>query len=184
MKPMDRSFRCLAAFLIVAGCCAPALRAAGETELKDETGKTIVRYVVEAPANVAPAGTTDPARQVGVIFCFQEHGNPPGTDIFPVRESLQRLGLSDDYVLLAAHSQDPAGKTGARGSRRDPEAAGLGGENLSHQSPPHLYVWQRRGRLRLPANSPSCIPISSPPPSLTVGAGGPCPPSWISPSMR
>ena len=112
MKPMDRSFRCLAAILIVAGCCVPALRAAGENELKDETGKTILRYVVEAPANVAPAGATDPARQVGVIFCFQEHGNPTGNDIFPVRESLQRLGLGDRYVLLAAHSQDPAGKMG------------------------------------------------------------------------
>src|ERR1700684_3047134 len=113
MKPMDRSFRCLAAILIVAGCCVPALRAAGENELKDETGKTILRYVVEAPANVAPAGTTDPARQVGVIFCFQEHTSPPGADIFPVRESLKRLGLSDDYVLLAIRAQSPRGGLGA-----------------------------------------------------------------------
>ncbi len=58
-------------------------------ELKDETGRTIVRYIVEAPADVAPPGTTNPARQVGVIFCFQEHTSPPGADIFPVRESLQ-----------------------------------------------------------------------------------------------
>jgi len=78
--------------------------------LKDEAGKTIVEYIVEAPANVAPAGTTDPARQVGVIFCSQEHGNPTGADLYPVRESLKRLGLSDNFILLAAHSQDPAGK--------------------------------------------------------------------------
>src|SRR6185436_5065317 len=98
---MERSFRYLAAILIVAGCCLPALRAAGEVELKDETGKTILHYIVEAPPNVAPAGTSDPARQVGVIFCFQEHTSPPGADIFPVRQSLQRLGLSNHYVLLA-----------------------------------------------------------------------------------
>jgi hypothetical protein len=114
MKALDRSFRCLAATLIVAGCYVPALRAAaGETELKDETGKPIVSYIVEAPANTAPAGTTDPARQVGVIFCFQEHTSPPGADIFPVRESLKRLGLSDDYVLLAIRAQSPRGGLGA-----------------------------------------------------------------------
>jgi TPR repeat protein len=109
---MDRSFRCLAAALIVAGCSVPALFAADETELKDEAGKTIVHYIVEAPANTAPAGTTDPARQVGVIFCFQEHISPPGADIFPVRESLKRLGLSDDYVLLAIRAQSARGGLG------------------------------------------------------------------------
>jgi len=114
MKALDRSFRCLAATLIVAGGCVPALcAAAGETDLKDETGKPIVSYIVEAPANTAPAGTTDPARQVGVIFCFQEHTSPPGADIFPVRESLKRLGLSDDYVLLAIRAQSPRGGLGA-----------------------------------------------------------------------
>ena len=113
MKAIDRSFHCLAATLIVAGCCVPPLSADGETELKDETGKTIVSYIAEAPANVAPVGTTDPARQVGVIFCFQEHTSPPGADIFPVRESLKRLGLSDDYVLLAIRAQSPRGGLGS-----------------------------------------------------------------------
>src|SRR5947209_11694922 len=112
MKPMDRSVRCLSAILTVAGCCVPALRAATEAELKDETGKTILHYIVEAPANVAPAGTTDPARQVGVIFCFQEHTSPPGADIFPVRESLRRFGLSEDYVLLAIRAQSTGGGVG------------------------------------------------------------------------
>ncbi|HEV8040472.1 MAG TPA: hypothetical protein VGP62_16505 [Bryobacteraceae bacterium] len=112
MKTIDRSFHCLAATLIVAVCCVPALSAGGEIELKDETGNTIVRYIVDAPANVAPAGTTDPARQVGVIFCFQEHTSPPGAGIFPVRESLKRLGLSDGYVLLAIRAQSPRGGLG------------------------------------------------------------------------
>ncbi len=112
MKTFDRSLQYLAVTLFVAGCCVPALRAAGENELKDETGKTIVHYIVEAPANVAPVGTTDPARQVGVIFCFQEHTSPPGADIFPVRESLKRLGLSNDYVLLAIRAQSARGGLG------------------------------------------------------------------------
>src|SRR5690242_7614247 len=97
---MQAVHRCLTALLIAAACSAPALPASAETELRDEGGKTIVRYIVEAPANVAPAGVTDPRRQVGVIFCFQEHTSPPGADIFPVRESLKRLRLSDSYVLL------------------------------------------------------------------------------------
>ena len=112
MKPMDRFYCCLIATLIVAGFGVPALRAAAETELKDETGKTLVHYVVEAPANVAPVGTTDPARQLGVIFCFSEHAHPTGDDVPQVRESLQRLGLSDQYLLLGPHSVDPAGKMG------------------------------------------------------------------------
>jgi TPR repeat protein len=109
---MDRWFRCLSGLLLTAGCCVTTARAAQETELKDETGRTTVRYIVEAPADVAPPGTTNPARQVGVIFCFQEHTSPPGADIFPVRESLRRLGLSDDYVLLAIRAQSPRGGLG------------------------------------------------------------------------
>ena len=89
MKPIDRSFRWLAGLLVAAGCLIPVPGAAEETELKDETGKTIARYVIEVPAGIAPAGTTDPARQVGLIFCFQEHGTPTGNDLFPVRESLR-----------------------------------------------------------------------------------------------
>jgi hypothetical protein len=110
MRAMGRSFGYLAAVLMLAGCCTPSLRAAAVRQLKDESGKPILDYIVEAPANVAPSGTTDPARQVGVIFCSQEHGTPTGMDLYPVRESLKRLGLSDQFVLLAAHSQDPAGK--------------------------------------------------------------------------
>ena len=113
MRAMDRSFRCLAAALIVAGCYVPALRALEENDLKDETGKVIVHYFVEAPANVAPAGTTDPAKQVGVIVCLQEHTEAPAADIYPVRMSLKRLGLSDSYVLLAVKAQAAGGGLGA-----------------------------------------------------------------------
>jgi hypothetical protein len=81
------------------------LYGAVETELKDATGNTIVRYVVEAPEGIAPAGTKDPAKQVGLILCSAEHDRPTGDEILPVREALKRLGLSDQYVLLAGHSQ-------------------------------------------------------------------------------
>jgi hypothetical protein len=110
---MDRSFRCLVIALIVAGCYVPELRALEENDLKDETGKVIVHYFVEAPANVAPAGTTDPSRQVGVIVCLQEHTEAPSADIYPVRMSLKRLGLSDSYLLLAVKAQAAGGGLGA-----------------------------------------------------------------------
>ena len=38
------------------------LGAAQETELKDETGKTILKYVIEVPPGIAAPGTVDLAR--------------------------------------------------------------------------------------------------------------------------
>lgn len=89
----------------MAVCCAVPVGAANEAELKDEAGKTIVRYVIEVPEGIAPAGTPDPAKQVGLILCSQEHDNPTGNDIFPVRQSLWRQGIIGDYILLAAAPQ-------------------------------------------------------------------------------
>jgi hypothetical protein len=110
---MYRKFFWLPALAVATALSVPLLAATEQADLKDETGKLIVHYIVEAPANVAPAGTTDPAKQVGVIFCFQEHTSPPGADIFPVRESLKRLRVSDQYVLLAIRAQSPRGGLGA-----------------------------------------------------------------------
>ncbi len=83
-----------------------AQAAAPPTELKDAAGKIIIQYVVEPPDTVAPASTTDPARQLGLIVCFPEHDRPVGDEIYPVREALKRLGLRDGYVLLAAGPQE------------------------------------------------------------------------------
>jgi len=91
--------------LFIAGCLVAPLDAAQEADLQDETGKTIVRYVIEVPPDIAHAGTANPARQVGLILCFQEHDTPTGNDLFPVRQSLLRQGLLDNYVLLAAAPQ-------------------------------------------------------------------------------
>src|SRR5215469_9628617 len=76
-----------------------------EKELKDAAGNTIIRYVLETPRGMAPAGTKDPAKQVGLFLCFAEHERPTGDELLPVRESLRRQGLSDQFVLLAGHSQ-------------------------------------------------------------------------------
>ena len=92
MKPtFFHTFRWLAGVLLVAG----SLVAAQETELKDESGKTIIKYVIEVPPGIAAPGVADPAKQVGLILCSQEHDTPTGNDLFPVRQSLLRQGLLD-----------------------------------------------------------------------------------------
>ena len=101
---IQRLFTFLAG-VFVFGLIALPVQGAAEAELKGPDGKTIVRYVVEAPENIAAAGTKDPAKQVGLILCSAEHDRPTGDEILPVREALQRLGLSDQYVLIAGHSQ-------------------------------------------------------------------------------
>jgi predicted esterase len=85
---------------------AASLRATEPTELKDDAGKTIIKYVVELPDGIAPASTTDPAKQVGLILCFPEHDQAVDSDVFPVRQALTRLGLRDQYVLLAGGPQE------------------------------------------------------------------------------
>jgi hypothetical protein len=105
MKPNASYWtRWLAGVLFAASLTAP-LRAAGEAELKDAAGATILKYVLEAPAGLAPAATTDPAKQVGLILCSQEHDTPTGNDLFTVRQALLRQGLLDRYVLVAPAPQ-------------------------------------------------------------------------------
>ena len=91
--------------ILILLAAAADLPGAPETELKDGAGQTIIRYVVEAPAGLAPAGVADPAKQVGLFLCFPEHDRPTGDEILPVREALRRQGLLDHYVLLAGHPQ-------------------------------------------------------------------------------
>jgi hypothetical protein len=81
------------------------LRAAQESELKDDAGNTILKYVIEVPPGIAAATTSDPAMQVGLILCSQEHDTPTGNDIFPVRQSLLRQGLLDRFILVAPAPQ-------------------------------------------------------------------------------
>ena len=81
------------------------LSAATEAKLEFNDGKTTVNYAFEAPALIAAAGTPDPTQQVGLILCFPEHDRPTGDEIYPVRESLRRQGLSDQYVVIGIHPQ-------------------------------------------------------------------------------
>lgn len=76
------------------------LSAEDERLLKDTSGATIIRYVVEAPARTAGPET------LGLFLCFPEHDRPTGDEILPVREALKRQGLLDRYVLLAGHPQE------------------------------------------------------------------------------
>ena len=89
----------IAAVLLTTG--AIAFAAAPPAELKNAAGETIIKYVVEPPDAFAPASTTDPAKQLGLLLCLPEHDRPVGDEIYPVREALKRLGLRDSYVLLA-----------------------------------------------------------------------------------
>src|SRR6476646_7418220 len=104
-KVRSASFLCVASVIAGTTVLSLPLRAAADSELKDESGKTIIHYVVEPPAGLAPAGTKDPARQVGLFLCFPEHDTPVDADIFPVRQALWRLGIRDGYVLLAGGPQ-------------------------------------------------------------------------------
>jgi len=117
---LNASFLSLACVVAGTAIFAVPLKAAADTELKDDTGKTIIRYVVEPPAGVAPAGTTDPARQVGLFLCFPEHDTPVDADIsvphlnalptLPderVRETvlLGTVGVGDDRFLQVLGSE-------------------------------------------------------------------------------
>src|SRR3954464_3756198 len=104
MNVADSRFR-VAALAFLAGSLLLPIYGAQEAELKDEAGKTIIKYVAEIPSGLAPAATKDPARQVGLILCSQEHDTPTGNDLFPVRQSLLRQGLIDQYVLIAPAPQ-------------------------------------------------------------------------------
>src|ERR1041384_7324266 len=105
MQPKSLTLRCLTAATLLAPALLAPLRAAQETELKDQTGQTIMKYVIEVPPGIAAAGTADPARQVGLILCSQEHDTPTGNDLFPVRQSLLRQTLLAHSVLIAPAPQ-------------------------------------------------------------------------------
>jgi len=88
--------RILALFSAVALTAAPPPPSA----LKDSDGKNVIQYVLELPENMTPGKT------LGLILCFPEHDRPVGDEIYPVRAALERLGLRDEFVLLAAGPQE------------------------------------------------------------------------------
>jgi hypothetical protein len=84
-----------------AGLAKPSLNQPADAR----TTTVVVDYAYEAPAGLAPAATRDPAKHVGLILCFPEHDRPTGDEIYPVRESLRRQGLLDQYVIIGIHPQ-------------------------------------------------------------------------------
>ena len=93
------TLRWLAGFLFVAGSLAAPLHAAQENELKDETGKSIIEYVIAVPPGLMPDLTTDPAWQAGLILCSHEHGTP-SNDLFPSRRVTVVCGIKRRVALL------------------------------------------------------------------------------------
>ncbi len=57
-------------------------------------------YYLSVPGNLPPAGTTDPAKQVGLFLVFNEHGSNPGVEIPSVTKSLANLKRAGDFVVL------------------------------------------------------------------------------------
>ena len=57
-------------------------------------------YYASVPGNLPPAGTTDPAKQVGLFLVFHEHGSDPGVEMPSVTKALATLGHAGDFVVL------------------------------------------------------------------------------------
>jgi hypothetical protein len=55
---------------------------------------------------MAPADTTDPAKQLGLILCYHEHDGKVSDEMPPVIESLERLKARDGFVVIGVHHVD------------------------------------------------------------------------------
>ena len=85
---------------------ATALCAFDEGDIKDASGKPVLAYAVSAPKEMAPAGTTDPAKQLGLILCYHEHNGKVSDEMPPVLEALDRLKARDGFVVIGVHHVD------------------------------------------------------------------------------
>jgi hypothetical protein len=64
--------------------------------------------VIEVPLGIAPAGTTDPAKQVGLILCFQEQGHLQTLDTRRARTKLLAImTVKGSGVALLSHCRRP-----------------------------------------------------------------------------
>ena len=57
-------------------------------------------YYLSLPGNLPPAGTTDPAKQVGLFLVFHEHGSNPGVEMPSVTKSLANLKRAGDFIVI------------------------------------------------------------------------------------
>ena len=100
---MIRSCLALAAALVCLHAAPLAAATFDEGDIKDAAGKAVLSYAVSAPKDMAPAGTTDPAKQVGLILCYHEHNGKVSDEMPPVIESLERLKARDGFVVIGVH---------------------------------------------------------------------------------
>ena len=97
---------------VIVGTCfallAGSLPAFDEGDIKDANGTPVLHYAVAAPKDMAPADTTDPARQLGLILCYHEHDAKVDAEMPPVLESLDRLKARDGFVVIGVHHVEHA----------------------------------------------------------------------------
>ncbi len=79
-----------------------------EADFKD--GAAAFHYAISAPKTFATPTETDPKKQLGLIICFHEHFGQAHDEPPSVVESLARLKLSGDFVVIGMGQQDPAVK--------------------------------------------------------------------------
>jgi dienelactone hydrolase len=77
-----------------------------EKDIKPDGGeKFIIKYALEVPKDIAPAETTDPAKQVGLFLCFHGKGGQAPNEASNVIGIMKGLKILDGYVVLGAKSQ-------------------------------------------------------------------------------
>src|SRR5450432_1395140 len=74
--------------------------------LDPQSGAKLARYALSAPKMFAPPATTDPQKQLGLFIAFHEHGGAAKDEVHTVVESLARLKLSGDYVVIGMGQGD------------------------------------------------------------------------------
>jgi hypothetical protein len=144
------------------------LSAAPETELKDEAGKTIVKYVIKVPEKISPADTTDPAKQVDRSSASRSMTLPRAM-IYFLSDSRSGGRRCLTIVLLAAASQ------GRKFGNVDHERTGkliAWAKKTYPINPRRVYMYGKREGSKISMEVMTRHPDSSRPPSATAGVRG------------
>jgi len=88
------------------GADSPASAITEGDILDPQSGAKLALYALSAPKTFAPPTTTDPAKQLGLFIAFHEHGGTAKDEVPTVVESLARLKLSGDYVVIGMGQGD------------------------------------------------------------------------------
>jgi hypothetical protein len=88
------------------GADAPATAITEGDILDPQSGAMLARYALSAPKTFSSPTTTDPTKQLGLFICFHEHGGAARDEVPTVIESLARLKLSGDNVVIGMGQGD------------------------------------------------------------------------------